>query len=64
MHANNVTITAARTVIVTPTIRPTEVTFSHSASEDVVPAFISLSPTVSHLKIFNSVILVLYPVLE
>lgn len=65
MYAINATKTATRTVTVTviptPTISSTEVTFSHSASEGVVPAFISVSPLISHLKMFNSILV--YPVL-
>ncbi len=63
MHANNSIIKAIRIEIVTPAMRATEDTSTHSASDDVVPAFTSLSPIVSHLKMFHSVISV-YPVLE
>ncbi len=62
VHDNNATITAIRTAVMTPAMRPTEVTFSHSASEDVVPAFTSVSPIVSHLK--SNLVLLVCPVLS
>ncbi len=62
MYANNGIIKAIRIEVVTPAMRPTEDTSTHSAS-DAVPVFTSLSPIVSHLKMFHSVISV-YLVLE